>query len=1286
MATPQNFVKVTDHLSLNNGTTSVDLKAGQVNVIKAKAGEHYRIIIQKEGVSKLLDNVIVKRAGADLQLKYADGTQLTLSNYYNEATGEAGCDLALPGRDGIDYNLSEKNTLGTDLGDDTTLVYAHGDHDILMNMAPGDSGLHNTLAEISGNELSYIPRPPILDQLAGINPWWVATGLAVIGGGVGAGVALGGSDSSRVVEATPVSQSNTVSGRVQGGPVIAGNDLSVDLYQGDGITLIGTSLVSAAGTFSIEIGSYIGAFIAKVRNGGAAADYIDETTGLATNLTANLMAVGVVNTSPVTLNINALTTAAAIKAGANYSGASTTVVTETMANQSNEAVASAFGLTDLLGTSIILTIDITGQANVLFTSSDHSNAEHYGAVLSGLSGMDFANNGNTQATINSLVEGLTIVGSKGVLSPTFQVLANTAHGALGAALNALSAVAQANTANATTTPLTTYVAAGVNGVTASNLAEINSALNSVAITGTQALTTAQIQSIVTDYNAILASADGVAGNTIPAITTAQYTNIGVTSAPTGNALGLLGNVIDGLAKTAVSTELQVQALADAANAVMTGAAGGTPPTLAQLELLGITGVTAGNLVAVQQAIAAIVDNGTDVNTQALLQAVATAGELAGSNAVTAIQDAAINNTATTSGLSVSTFVTAGVTGVTLSNLAAINSALDSVLVDGGKTSTTDLIQAIVTDYNAILSSADSLAGNTIPAITTAQYTNIGVTSAPTGNALGLLGNVIDGLAATAVSTELQVQALADAANAVMTGANGGIAPTLAQLGLLGITGVTAGNLVSVQQAIAATADNGTGVNTQALLQGVATAHENAVSNAITAIQNAAINNTAATSELSVSTYITAGVTGVTSSNLAAINSALDSVLVDGGKTSTTDLIQAIVTDYNAILSSADSLAGNTNPAINTAQYTTIGVTSAPTSNALGLLGNVIDGLATTAVSTELQVQALADAANAVMIGADGGTPPTLAQLGLLGITGVTAGNLVAVQQAIAATADNGTGVNTQVLLQAVATAHENTVSNAITAIQNAAINNTAATSGLSVSTFVTAGVTGVTSSNLAAINSALDSVLVDGSKTSSTALIQAIVTDYNAILSSADSLAGNTNPAITTAQYTTIGVTSAPTGNALGLLGNVIDGLATTAVSTELQVQALADAANTVMTGANGGIAPTLAQIGLLGITGVTAGNLVAVQQAIADTLDNGSGVNTQVLLQAVATAGELASSNALNAVQENLNAIQDAVTAIQDKAIHNTAATSGLSLETYVIAGVTGVTLIRQQKTGQKS
>jgi large repetitive protein len=193
-----------------------------------------------------------------------------------------------------------------------------------------------------------------------------------------------------------------------------------------------------------------------------------------------------------------------------------------------------------------------------------------------------------------------------------------------AALNAIRDAAQNDSASANTPSALTYVIAGVTGVGTGNLASINSALNSTFVNGVLADTAPEVQSIVSAYQAILNSADGAVGNTSTALTSPQYTAIGVTGVsgtPTpGSAMALLNDVVDASPTTAVDTVPELQAMVTAAAHVMTGAAGGSAPTLADLIALGITGVTAGNLTSAQAGIAATADNGTGVDTQAELQA------------------------------------------------------------------------------------------------------------------------------------------------------------------------------------------------------------------------------------------------------------------------------------------------------------------------------------------------------------------------------------------------------------------------------------------------------------------------------------------------------------------------------------------------------------------------------------------------------------------------------------------------------------------------------------------
>ena len=115
------------------------------------------------------------------------------------------------------------------------------------------------------------------------------------------------------------------------------------------------------------------------------------------------------------------------------------------------------------------------------------------------------------------------------------------------------------------------------------------------------------------------------GNTSTALTGAQYTAIGITGvsgqAAPGNALGLLNNAVDAKPADGVDTVPELQTMANAAAAIIAGAAGGTAPTAEQLTAIGIVGVTPGSLAAIQQAIAGTPDDGTGVDSIGELQTI-----------------------------------------------------------------------------------------------------------------------------------------------------------------------------------------------------------------------------------------------------------------------------------------------------------------------------------------------------------------------------------------------------------------------------------------------------------------------------------------------------------------------------------------------------------------------------------------------------------------------------------------------------------------------------------------
>jgi hypothetical protein len=430
MATPTKLV-----LSLHNGKTAQPLNPGQPNLVKAHAGEHYRVLRDVDGKPQLAGDVLAKRHGDDLQLDYADGTQVTLQDYYVQCKGAAACEATLPASNGGSHVVSD-DAGGVAAGDGSTLVYAWGSHDTLMGMVQDDAALGSALGGLHGGETSYAaPSPSGWSQMGasgasgatGSGDGGASSGLTALGilaGGAFVAVAASGISGGHSISkdsggttggSPPGAATHSVSGTVAAGPVIAGNDLVVNLYQADGVTQIGTGKVDDSGHYRIDIGSYSGPVIAKLGN-GSAADYVDQTTGQARNVSANLMAAGVSSGDTLVLNINLLTTVAATKAGAGFSGVSTTALSERTISDANTGVAAAFGLADLIGGDIVATVTATGAANPAFTADDLSAAEKYGAVLAALSGIDAGNSDIMQATLDAVIAGTLGTGSGGVLS------------------------------------------------------------------------------------------------------------------------------------------------------------------------------------------------------------------------------------------------------------------------------------------------------------------------------------------------------------------------------------------------------------------------------------------------------------------------------------------------------------------------------------------------------------------------------------------------------------------------------------------------------------------------------------------------------------------------------------------------------------------------------------------------------------------------------------------------------------------------------------------------------
>lgn len=576
------------------------------------------------------------------------------------------------------------------------------------------------------------------------------------------------------------------------------------------------------------------------------------------------------------------------------------------------------------------------------------------------------------------------------------------------------------------------------------------------------------------------------------------------------------------------------------------------------------------------------------------------------------------------------YTDAGITGVNAANLAAMNSAVETA--SAGSVDTKDKLQTIVSAYTKILASTNDT-GSTTTQVDVSDFISIGAEiglSKTSASNLALLTSIIGNLTQSQIDSVAEINAIAAVVDKVMGTATGQTLPLtvedFATIGIatVGSSAVTEANLASVSGAIARAGGQGA-VDTFAELNTLVTA--------ITTIYNYASDDSQAVPV--TSHYTTLGVTGVSDSNLIAINSAVSALSEhDVGSRSQ---LQSVVDAYTFILAEANGSTADVTPIINPTveQFTAIGANigqSATQVNNLSLLNDVIGNLTVQQVNTVDKINMLAAVVDNIMsqaAGLDGNL--TLADFALLGIatsgTGaVTAANLTAVNQAIAS-AGGAIKVDTFAELSGLVSAQAT--------IFNYASDNTQTAPTLA--NYTALGINGVNTNNLTSINSAIDANT--GLSVDTKVEVQSIIDAYNFILAEANGTAIDVTPQAnpTVQQYTLIGANigaAADQANNLKLLNDALGGQTVATVSTVAQINDLASAANAVMTNAVGADVVTAAQLVSLGITGVTVNNLIAVQNAIARTADNGTQVDSLSSLQGVVTSAATAASGSQAIIQ----------------------------------------------------
>lgn len=858
-----------------------------------------------------------------------------------------------------------------------------------------------------------------------------------------------------------------------------------------------------------------------------------------------------------------------------------------------------------------------------------------------------------------------------------------ANAATAAAQQAATAVlgSSAQTDRTASADLSVYMLAGVVGVGAAgqpSVAMVNSVLADRDILGVQADSAADVQVIVDAYAAVLQSADGQPGNSVHP-TSAHYAALGVNGMDSALKVAVLGKVIDRKTTADVDSVAKLQVLADAVQAVLAGAAGQGAPTLAQLQALGLTGLTAGNLSAVLSALAASADDGSGVSTLAALQAMVDACTriLAEANGAAGDADSAVNPGA-------ADYQAMGVDLGLLSGNASGMALLQDVVAN--QTTTAVDSSAEVGALARAVQTVLSQALDATPAVqpVAADFALIGAVQAaalrPGSAALVLFNDLIASASPQMLDSVAKIDALASLAERFMVVAASQASALPANQALtsedflaLGISGVDLDNLAQVLSAIANTANDGSQIQTQALLQTLVltTVRDQQAAVDAQARLQAYASDPANAAVPSLADYTLVGLSAVNVDTRAFLNQALATQPISGGITA--QALQAMVDAFNRIQSEVNGSANDltvSDPTV--ASFERIGVdlgvaaqSTALGQTALALLNDVIGAQTTPAVNTLAQIQALASITSALLETAAGLTPAqalTPADFALLGVPGVTPQNLSAVLTALANTPDAGDAINTLARLQSVVTSASEQAA-AIELLQ-AVVDTQIGEARLDV--LVDAGLTGVTDANRLALLDALKSGAIS---TVTPAALQAVLDAYQLVLVEANGGAPDAsavNP--TAATFAAIGATAAGSladgSVAQQLLLDVIANAQLSAVNQVSKIDALAQTVQGLMDTAAGlAASPALIadDFAALGILGVDAANLADVLASIAPGPDDGSGVLSLTQLQ-----------QCVSDVIRTSQSAQAALALIQQAADDTQAPMP--SLADYLVAGVSGV------------
>jgi len=657
---------------------------------------------------------------------------------------------------------------------------------------------------------------------------------------------------------------------------------------------------------------------------------------------------------------------------------------------------------------------------------------------------------------------------------------------------------------------------------------VNTSLAAESLAGTDADTTAKAQAIVDDYAAVLGAAKA---GSVPGVDATDYATIGITGVD-ADGVALLNSVVPGKDVADLDAHAELQTLADQAQSVIARANGAEPaPTLtkADLEALGIENVTDDN----RPAIIAAIDNSAAaaVNTQSALQGVVDKAITDYGNALDKIKAYARDASQTKPNTADFADIGMDLGGFDAERIAkAVNSVLATDDVgpsgSGAQTNVQDVdtaadVQAVASGYAKVFTAADATFNFNAGAVDNTQLNHLGFPSL-TSERLAFLQTSLDLLGYEDVATHNDLQSVIDLVEDVFkvaeqgAGAEHGLDP--AAFAILGVRNVNEDNIDELIEKVGSTFDDPDNPDENTDKSAPTMAGVQSIVNAIAALDegrqalvDAAQGQDGSETAVPVraSNFLSAGIQGITSDDAKTLNAVFAEQPSDS-KNSFTE-VEALTETYASARDSLKALANSTagSDRVTMDEFAALAMGQLDTAVSVALTNDLLDTLDFVEVArTRANQQAIADLAVALETSAVSGEPAAqITREGLehVGISGLDASLMPAFRAQVAASAADGSEIDSRADIQSLVTAAQELQSSMLEQISQYADNPDDPDNHPmpELETFELAGVAGVDAENLAGLNSVLAADTIAGTDVQGLDATQARVDAYNRVNESA---------------------------------------------------------------------------------------------------------------------------------------------------------------------------------------